>query len=339
MDLSFLRAALEIVKRNLRRGLLVVVESTVSPGTTAGFIKPFLEACGLKADEDFYLAHVPERIAPGRAIEELTSFPRVVGGVSPKSTEKAMELYKVVSPELLPTDATTAEFVKLIENTFRDLNIAYANLLALLAEKLGIDVYEAIRLANTHPRVNIHMPGAGVGGPCLTKDPYLLIERHRDVYGVELIQLSRKINEYMPNHVISMVLRSLSDNGIDPSRAKVAVLGVTYKGDVDDVRESPSKAIIGKLLEKVGEVVVYDPYSSEAFGGKHVSTLEEAVFKADVVVIATDHKEFRKVDLTRLRGLVSNPIIVDGRRVIDPYEAFSHGFKYYGVGFGKVVKL
>ncbi|RLE48946.1 MAG: nucleotide sugar dehydrogenase, partial [Candidatus Methanomethylicota archaeon] len=284
-------------------------------------------------------AHVPERIAPGKAIEELTGFPRVVGGVGPKSTGKAVELYSIVNSKLMPADATTAEFVKLIENTFRDLNIAYANFLALLAERLGIDVYEAIKLANTHPRVNIHMPGAGVGGPCLTKDPYLLIEKHRDVYGAELIQLSRRINEYMPSHVVSMVLRSLSVNGIDPSKAKVAVLGVTYKGDVDDVRESPSKHIVGKLLEKVSEVVVYDPYSSEAFGGKRASTLEEAVSKADVVVIATDHKEFKGIDLPKLKELVNNPIIVDGRRVVDPYKAFSHGFKYYGVGFGKVVKL
>jgi UDP-N-acetyl-D-mannosaminuronic acid dehydrogenase len=179
-DLSYLRDALESVRRGLHRGLLVVIESTIPPGTTAGFAKSLLEESGLRVEEDFYLVHVPERIAPGRAVEELLNMPRVVGGVGLRSTEKAVELYSRVNPKLLTTDATTAEFVKLAENTYRDLNIAYANLLAVLAEKLGIDVYEAIRLANTHQRVHIHMPGAGVGGPCLTKDPYMLISVDTD---------------------------------------------------------------------------------------------------------------------------------------------------------------
>jgi len=173
-DLSYLKQALLTIREGLHRGLLVVIESTIPPGTTVGFAKPLLEESGLRVEEDFYLAHVPERIAPGKAIYELLHEPRVVGGVGPRSTEKALELYSRVNSKLYPTDATTAEFVKLAENTYRDLNIAFANLLALMAEKLGIDVYEAIRLANTHPRVNIHMPGAGVGGPCLTKDPYML---------------------------------------------------------------------------------------------------------------------------------------------------------------------
>jgi len=140
----------------------------------------------LRVEEDFYLAHVPERIAPGRAIGELLDIPRVVGGVGPKSTKKAVELHGKVNPKLLPTDATTAEFVRLAENTYRDLNIAYANLLALMAEKLGVDVYEAIRLANTHHRVSIHMPGAGVGGPCLTKDPYMLSSITPEFWNTEL---------------------------------------------------------------------------------------------------------------------------------------------------------
>ncbi|MCC6056744.1 MAG: nucleotide sugar dehydrogenase, partial [Desulfurococcaceae archaeon] len=174
-DLSYLREALLAVREGLHGGLLVVIESTIPPGTTVGFAKPLLEESGLRAEEDFYLAHVPERIAPGRAVEELLNMPRVVGGVGPRSTEKAVELYSRVNSKLLTTDATTDEFVKLAENTYRDLNIAYANLLAVMAEKLGVDVYEAIRFANTHQRVHIHIPGAGVGGPCLTKDPYMLI--------------------------------------------------------------------------------------------------------------------------------------------------------------------
>jgi len=338
-DLSYLRAALEGVRRGLHRGLLVVIESTVPPGTTAGFARSLLEESGYRVEEDFFLAHVPERIAPGRAIEELLNVPRVVGGVGPKSTEKAVELYSKVNPKLLPTDATTAEFVKLIENTYRDLNIAFANLLALLAEKLGIDVYEAIKLANSHPRVNIHWPGAGVGGPCLTKDPYMLISIDSGFWGSELIRLARRINEYMPKHTVEIIIKALRDAGIDIKGAKVAVLGAAYKGGVDDTRESPAKYIVKELLEKEARVTVFDPYTSETFDAEKASSIEEAVRDADVIVIVTDHPEFKNLDLDAIAKLVKHRIIVDGRRVIEPYQAVKHGFKYYGIGYGRAFKL
>ena len=338
-DLSYLRAALEGVKRGLHRGLLVVIESTIPPGTTVGFAKPLLEESGLRVEEDFYLAYVPERIAPGRAIEELLSMPRVVGGVGPRSTEKALELYGRVNAKLLPTDATTAEFVKLIENTYRDLNIAYANLLALMAERLGIDVYEAIRLANTHHRVNIHMPGAGVGGPCLTKDPYMLALVLPGFWGTELIKLARRINEYMPRHTVKIVEKALEDIGVGIKGARVAVLGVAYKGGVDDTRESPAKYIVRELLEKGASVVVYDPYTVESFGAERAGSLEEAIRGADAIVMATDHPEFKDVDLDRASKLVRHRVVVDGRMVIEPLQAVKYGFRYYGVGYGRVFKL
>lgn len=338
-DLSYLREALETVKKGLHRDLLVVIESTIPPGTTVSFAKPLLEESGLRVEEDFYLAHVPERIAPGKAIDELLNVPRVVSGVGPRSTEKALELYRRVNPNLYPTDATTAEFVKLIENTFRDLNIAFANLLALMAEKLGIDVYEAVRLANTHPRVNIHMPGAGVGGPCLTKDPYMLTLLFKKFWGTRLIKLARRINEYMPRHMVKIVEKALGGAGLSIRGAKVAVLGAAYKGGVDDTRESPAKYIVRKLLEKGARVVVYDPYTKESFGAERADTFEDAVRDADTVLIVTGHPEFRSIDLEAVSRLVRNRIIVDGRRVIKPYQALNYGFKYYGIGYGRVFKL
>jgi nucleotide sugar dehydrogenase len=319
--------------------LLVVIESTIPPGTTVGFAKPLLEESGFRVEEDFYLAHVPERIAPGKAIHELLHEPRVVGGVGPRSTERALELYGRVNSKLYPTDATTAEFVKLAENTYRDLNIAFANLLALMAEKLGIDVYEAIRLANTHPRVNIHMPGAGVGGPCLTKDPYMLASLYREFWGTQLIELARKINEYMPRHTVEIVERALRDAGLSARNAKIAVLGAAYKGGVDDTRESPAKYIVRELLEKGARVVVYDPYTSESFEAERAESLEDAVRGADVVVIVTDHPEFKSLDLESIAKLMRYRVIVDGRRVVEPHQAVKHGFKYYGIGYGKVFKL
>ncbi len=339
IDLSYLRGALEAVQEGLRRGLLVVVESTVPPGTTVGFVKPFLEGSGFRVEEDFYLAHVPERIAPGRAVEELLSMPRVVGGVGPRSTEKAIELYSRVNPRLLPTDATTAEFVKLAENAYRDLNIAFANLLALIAERLGIDVYEAIRLANTHKRVNIHMPGAGVGGPCLTKDPYMLASIISDFWGSELIRVARKINEYMPIHTVGIVEKALRDAELDVEGARITVLGAAYKGGVDDIRESPSKYVVRELLARGSKVIVYDPYTNESFGAERASSLEDAVNGSDALVIVTDHSEFKNLDLDIIGRFMRHRIVVDGRRVIEPHQAVKHGFRYYGVGYGRVYKL
>lgn len=338
-DLSYLRDALITVRMGLHRGQLVVIESTVPPGTTIGLAKPLLEESGLKVEEDFYLAHVPERIAPGKAIDELLNMPRVVGGVGPKSTEKALELYSRVNSKPQPTDATTAEFVKLIENTYRDLNIAYANILALMAEKIGVDVYEAIRLANTHHRVNIHTPGAGVGGPCLTKDPYMLASIFTEFWGTELITLARRINEYMPRHTVDIVEKALKDSGLDIRSARVAVLGATYKGGVDDTRESPARYVVEELMDKGASVVVYDPYTSESFGAERGVSLEDTVKNADVLVIVTDHPEFKNLDLDKIGSLMRHKIIVDGRRVVEPHRAVEYGFKYYGVGYGKVYKL
>jgi UDP-N-acetyl-D-mannosaminuronic acid dehydrogenase len=338
-DLFYLREALLAVREGLHKGLLVVIESTIPPGTTIGFAKPLLEESGLRVEEDFYLAHVPERIAPGRAIEELLNMPRVVGGVGPRSTEKALELYSRVNAKPLPTDATTAEFVKLIENTYRDLNIAYANLLALMAERLGIDVYEAIRLANTHHRVNIHMPGAGVGGPCLTKDPYMLASVLPDFWGTELVRLARRINEYMPRHTVEIIEKALGDIGVSIKDARIAILGATYKGGVDDTRESPVKYVVRELLEKGATVTVYDPYTTESFGAVRAGSLEEALSGADAIVIVTDHPEFKDIDLDKASKLVRHRVIIDGRRVVEPHQAVKHGFKYYGVGYGRAFKL
>jgi UDP-N-acetyl-D-mannosaminuronic acid dehydrogenase len=339
IDLSYLRDALESVKRGLHRDLLVIIESTVPPRTTVSLAKPLLEGSGLSVEKGFYLAHVPERITPGRAIEELLNMSRVVGGVGPRSTEKALELYSKVNPKLYPTDATTAEFIKLIENTYRDLNIAYANILAIMAEKLGIDVYEAIKLANTHQRVNIHMPGAGVGGPCLTKDPYMLASIAPEFWGTELIKLARRINEYMPKHTVNIVEKALADAGLSMKDARVAVLGAAYKGGVDDTRESPAKYVVKELLNRGAKVIVYDPYTDESFGAEKALSLEDAVKDADIMLIITDHPEFKSMDLDVVGKLMRHKIMVDGRRIIEPYQAVKYGFKYYGIGYGRAFKL
>jgi UDP-N-acetyl-D-mannosaminuronic acid dehydrogenase len=334
-DLTFLMKALDEVGHVVRKKTLVVVGSTVPPGTICGQAEPKLESISsLKADRDFYLAYVPERIAPGKALSEFVESPRLVGGVGPESTKIASELFRTVCNEVVETDAATAEVAKLAENTFRDVNIAFANQLALMCEQLGVDVADVIRLANTHPRVNIHAPGTGVGGPCLPKDPYLLVHSTNRL-DPDLFRTARHVNDLMPKHIVDLTLQALKSSMKETKRARIAVLGTSYKAGVDDSRGSPSEPIIHDLINKGFEVSVYDPKCNEAFGATKVNSVSKAVKGSDCLLIITPHKEFRKLNLRKLKALMNRAIIIDGARVIDPSEAKDQGFSYYAVGFGR----
>ncbi|MGQ9460512.1 MAG: nucleotide sugar dehydrogenase [Candidatus Bathyarchaeaceae archaeon] len=336
-SLTYLGKACEAVAEGLLKGKLVIVQSTVPPGTTKNFVAKILEeGSGLKCGEDFWLAYCPERIAPGKAVQEFIENVRIVGGYNSESVEIAVELFKTVTKgEILTTDCTSAEIAKVAENAFRDANIAFANELALICEQIGSDVMEVIRLANTHPRVNIHKPGCGVGGPCLPKDPYLLLHPVRDEgFKSRAIKPSRELNDYMSKHAVELVVKALRKLGKDVGESKVAVLGVAYKGEVDETRNSPAETIVRELMDLGAEVVVYDPYCRESFGAGRAKDVMEAVGEADCIVIATDHKMFRELELGRIKALMNeNPALVDGRRIVHPLEAKKHGFVYYGVGF------
>ena len=260
-NLSFLLEVLQKVANVLRREMLVVVSSTVPPGTMINVVKPLLESAStLRADKDFYLAYVPERIAPSNALKEFVENPRLVGGIGPNSTRVTKRLFGTVCKTIIATNASTAEVAKLAENTFRDVNIAFANELALLCEKLQVDVLDVIKLANTHPRVKIHLPGAGVGGPCLPKDPYLLIHPIRTTdLDFKIILASRHTNNYMPSHIVKLVVKGMSFVGKDIKKSKITILGTAYKGGVGSPALSPSEKVIKELLSLGGEVVAYDP--------------------------------------------------------------------------------
>ena len=332
---TFLNKALEDVGRSCHSGTLVVVSSTIPPGTMANLVKPKLEALsGLRAESDFYLAYVPERIAPGRALQEFIESPRLVGGIGPNSTKVASELFRTVCKNVIETDAATAEVAKLAENTFRDINIAFANQLALICEDYGVDAKKVIELANTHPRVSIHTPGPGVGGPCLPKDPYLLISGAKSTRR-DIVRTARRINDSMPNHIVKMTLQALKGANKDVRNVKVTVLGTAYKADVADSRLSPAEPIIGKLLRLGMKVTAYDPYCQESFDAEKIEDIHEAARDSDCIIILTDHTEFKRIDPQTLRNVVKeNPIIIDARRVIDPDLAKAFGFKYYGLGYG-----
>ena len=334
-NLSFLLNALNSIGKTLKNKL-VIVSSTIPPRTMLERVKPLLESrSGLKADEDFFLAYVPERIAPGNTLNEFTKNPRLMGGISINSTKIAVELFKAVCQTVIKTDASTAEVAKLAENTFRDINIAFANQLALISEQHGVDAKEVIKLANTHPRVNIHKPGPGVGGPCLPKDPYLLTHPSKHM-GNDIINAARQINDYMPKHVVNLIFQALKDASKEVKESRIAILGTTYKGDVDDSRFSPSEPIIHELIRLGAEVSVYDPLCNKSFGAKREKHFHQTIKGADCLVVMTDHTELIKLKLKEIKPLMNNkPAIIDGRRMINPYKAEKLGFIYYGVGFGK----
>jgi UDP-N-acetyl-D-mannosaminuronic acid dehydrogenase len=337
-DLTCLENACKNIAKELSNGKLVIIESTVPPGTTKDFVAPILEdGSGLRCGTDFWLAFCPERVMPGKVLQEFIENPRIVGGYNQDSTEIAVELLKgVVNGKILTTDCTTAEAAKLAENTFRDINISFANELAMICEAIGLDVIEVIKLANTHTRVNIHKPGCGVGGTCIPKDPYLLLHPIDVFYSQpDMIRPSREINDHMPKHTVSLVLKALKSVGKDGDGSKVAILGVTYKGDVSSLRNSPAKEIIHDLMNLGTEVVVYDPLSKETFTARRAESIPEAVKGADCIVITTDHTAFKELDIGEVKVLMNDkPTIVDGRRIVDPNKAKKHGFMYYGVGYG-----
>ncbi|WP_115865074.1 nucleotide sugar dehydrogenase [Halorussus litoreus] len=323
-DLSAVEAASDTIADELRPGDTVIVESTVPPGTTAETVRPILEASGLTAGEDFRLAYSPETVLPGDVARELRENDRIVGGVDDGSTRSAVELYdSFVDATVYTTTATTAEFAKLAQNTFRDVNIALANEFAKLARDYGIESREAIRLGNTHPRVDIHRPGPGVGGHCVPVDPWFLAE-HSD--RTELLECARRVNDGMVGYVVELVRSHLGD--LDGRR--IAVLGVAYKGNVADVRQSPTLRLAHELVETGADASFHDPHveADSVAQSERValSSLSEATANADAVVIMTDHDEYRNLDPQRMAERMRTPVMVDTKAMIDRDAWTDSGF-------------
>jgi len=337
-NLTHLREACQAIGQGLAKHKLIIVESTVPPGTTKNLVATTLqEKSGLKCGEDFWLACCPETMAPGRFLKEFVENPRIIGGYDEESAYIACELLKrVTKTEIALTDCTTAEVSKLVGNTFRDVNIAFANELALICEQIGVDVKEVIRLATMHPRTrNIHQPGPGVGGPCLIKDPYLLLQSvKKRGFRSRVIRSSRELNNEMPHHIVDLSVTALREIHKDPEGARIAVLGVAYKGDIDDATASPAVEIIKKLKRMGSDVVVFDPYCGETFGAIRAGSIEEATKGSDCIIIVTDHKMFTGMKLSEVKALMNrNPIIVDSRRILNPKEVVKQGFRYLGIGY------
>ena len=326
-DLRYVKSAAEMIYPKLRKGNLVILESTVPPRTTERLLIPLLEKSGLKAGADFHVVHCPERAIPGRTIYEMVHNDRIIGGITPESAELARKLYSsFVKGNIYLTDATTAEFVKLIENTYRDVNIALANELAQIAEEYGINIWEAIELANKHPRVNLHRPGPGVGGHCIAIDPWFVIQNSSNG---KMIALARHVNDTMPNYTLRKVREMLGE----VEYPTVTVLGVAYKGNVDDARETPALRFI-KLAENDGfRVKVYDPLVKEF--EYPLLSLEEAVKDSDCIVVITDHEVFKFLDPEKIGKLMRNKCVFDARNILNHRKWKEAGFKVRVLGDGK----
>lgn len=321
-DLHDVVSAVDSIIPWLRAGNLVVIESTIPPGTCANIIKPLLEKSGLFVGSNLYLAHCPERVLPGNILYELVNNNRIIGGFTSQCSEVAASYYRsVVKGSLLLTDCDTAEMTKLMENTYRDLNIALANETALICHQLGLNVLEVIKLANQHPRVDILNPGPGVGGHCLAVDPYFIIEKAPS--SAQLISMARKINSEMPGYISRLASDLLS--GINDPR--IVVLGVTYKGNVADCRESPALEIIDHLQLAGYDVVVYDPYV-EPFN----RDLLAAVQGTDLMLVLSDHYDFLKLDYWELTRAMRTPMIFDTRNLLDPATFTSSSVVFYNLG-------
>ncbi|HEV2138468.1 MAG TPA: nucleotide sugar dehydrogenase [Nitrososphaerales archaeon] len=340
-DYSAVREASTTIGRHLRKGSIVVIESTIGPGVAEESVKPILESLsGLKAGVDFGLASCPERSDPGNIMTNMKSLPRIIGGLDKKTTDQVVALYEAALgvKAIRVSDPKTANAVKLTENLFRDVNIALANEFALLFEKIGVDTIEVINACASKYNFMPHYPGGGVGGPCLPSNSYYLISEGMRAGNIPyLIRMAREINDRMPEHVVELVGEALNEAGKTIKGSKVAVLGVAYKPNVKDVQLTPVERVVSRLREMGSEVELYDPMfkGEEVFGIRVERSLTAAVEEADCIVVGTAHDEFKGLDLEKLAKVVRNQAaFVDTRNVVAPEAAVNAGFAFRGVGRG-----
>ncbi|MCA0985209.1 nucleotide sugar dehydrogenase [Halobacillus yeomjeoni] len=322
-NLEYVRKATESIVPFVKKGNLVILESTVPPRTVEDVMLPVLKETGFEIGEELFVSHSPERVIPGKVFQELVDNDRIVGGINEKSSEMTKELYQsFVKGNIHLTDATTAEMAKVIENTYRDVNIAFANELALISDRIGVNAWEAIELANYHPRVNIHTPGPGVGGHCIAVDPWFLAEIQPDLS--KIIQLSRNTNDHMPQYTADQIEMMLKENGIDDP--KVALFGLSFKANIDDQRESPSLKVITNLVEKGISFTTFDPHIKENVASNQTQDMDEALDGADIVVILTGHDEFKNLDPNELQGKMRNKLVFDTKNALSLDQWKEAGF-------------
>jgi len=327
-DLRAVISATESIVPHLQPGNLVILESTSPPRTTTDVVAPILEKSGLNVGKDFLLAYSPERVLPGKILQELVGNARVIGGVNRASAEAGRDLYRTfVKGDIILTDATTAEMVKLMENTSRDINIAIANEFARLAEHFNVDIGEAINIANLHPRVEILRPGVGVGGHCISVDPWFLVEAAPET--AQLIRTARQINDDQPAFVAGLIEKAAG--GLEGKR--VGLLGLAFKPNVDDLRESPAVKLAHHLQNRGATIYAYEPFRVDAglAGIDQVASLETALIDADLIVLAVAHDQFKDLDPEEIQEKTKAEVVFDAVRVWDKATWEQAGFRFAGL--------
>jgi UDP-N-acetyl-D-mannosaminuronic acid dehydrogenase len=354
------------VGKLLRCGQTVVIESTVAPGTTEYLVKPVLEQeSGLMAGlpSGFGLCFSYERVMVGRLIHNIREYPKIVGGIDEPTTRQCVELYQsIVRGGVHGTDPMTAEVSKTVENAYRDVQIAFANEVALLCESLGIDVYEVRKFVNglpndpsvphANPVRNMHFPGAGVGGHCLPKDTWLLMHglhehaKHQPEgtpgiqYPSSLAIDARTLNDWMPIHMVDLLQTALKEARKELKGAKVAVLGYAFLENSDDPRNTPTISLLQELEKRGARYAIHDPYIKETEEGFVIETdLDNALRGSDAVILMTKHDEYKSIDPDRLEYLLKTKVVIDGRNLFEPKKFLAAGFVFKGVGKGNINKL
>jgi len=330
-----LQAAVEHVGENISPGVLVVIESTMAPGTMRDRILPTLERkSGLSGGKDLFLAHCPERVMSGKLLNNIRKIDRIVGGFDDRSRELALKWYsQFVEGDLHPTDMTVAETAKTAENAYRDVNIAFANEVGLICEKLGIDAFEVRKLVNTCPGRAMLFPGAGVGGHCIPKDSWLLVYGGRAA-NPELLPIIRKINDMMPQHTVELAMQLIEREGLKSGKETcICILGLSYLENSGDTRNTPAKGIIDKFRGKY-RLIAHDPYVSDFENVEMIEDLESALEAADCAIFLTKHQEYVDLALEKIAALMKHRLIVDGRDIFDKAKAEELGISYAGVGKG-----
>jgi UDP-N-acetyl-D-mannosaminuronic acid dehydrogenase len=331
-DMQFVKSAAQAIVPFLKKDNLVILESTSPPLTTTNLLTTILQGSGLQAGKDFHLCYSPERVLPGQIMKELVENARVIGGITKESAQAGKTLYATfVKGQIIETDATTAEMVKLMENTYRDVNIAIANEFSRLAEKFGVDVWEAISLASLHPRVKILSPGPGVGGHCISVDPWFFVEAAPELS--PLIYHSRQVNDAQPSFVVDKIKSIMGDL----SNKKIAALGLAYKPDVDDLRESPANEVV-HLLQKAGaRVSAWEPFKPTAkLEGIHMtSSFTEAIHDADLILLLVKHTQFAKLNPKEVAIQTKAKLVLDTVNAWQTEEWQVAGFEVFRLGVGK----
>jgi len=333
-NLSFIESAAKTISEGLKPGQLIILESTVAPGTTESVVKKILETSNYRASIDFDLAHCPERIDPGSKNWPLKSIPRVVGALSSDGAKRAKSFYQsILETEIhVMSGVRTAEAVKIVENTFRDINIAFVNEMAMSFDVLDIDLVEVLEGASTKPFGFMpFFPGCGVGGHCIPVDPYYLIHAAKESgFMHEFLNLSREINNNMPNYTIKQLTSAFDESGMNIEYSTIAVLGIAYKAGVDDLRESPALKIISKIEKMCSNLKIFDPYVPDKSTEKNISSTIEG---SDCILILTEHTEFKNLDMKKIYDC-GVKIIVDGKNIIDKNLVKNAGLIYRGIGRG-----